>query len=87
MTQATVRREPGLIEIVTEVGGRFADRFYLPLDAARDVMHQLQDMFSAVVCPPDCCGRQMESIMLVIDKKRRDCWRCPVCGELRTRRV
>lgn len=63
------------------------DEMILSMKHARELMHQLQDLFSAVVCPPNCCGRQMESIRLVIDGRESDYWRCPVCGALRTRRV
>ena len=86
MTWTSVQRCRSSIWI-TAGRGRGRDEMLLPIEDARELMHQLQGVFSAVACPPDCCGRQTEPVRMVIDGIVRDCWRCSECGALRTRRV
>lgn len=87
MSELIVRMEPdrGVRVIHDHVSAQ--NKLLLSMDEVHVLWEALDGILHGLVCPPDCCGRQMEPIRLVIDKRRRDCWRCPVCGELRTRRV
>lgn len=83
MSWVSVSRYYGLVTVT--VGGAGGDRFQMSSKDAIELMHKLQDILFAVVCPPDCCGRQMEAVGLVVDGRRTDLWRCPECGTYRSR--